>query len=256
MTKGKVTDEIRYLTADEEEEFVVAQANAPLNPNKTFRNPRVLVRKSPQGASLADLKLQMERDTYFAATTEISYVPADEVDLMDVSPKQIVSVATALIPFLEHDDANRALMGAYMQRQAVTLLKAEAAYVGTGIEARAAGDAADVILAAEDGVVAEVSGQHISVEYKKAGTISHELLKFERSNQDTCINQKPIVREGDKVKAGAILADGPSTDQGELALGKNLLVAYMAWEGYNFEDAIIISERLVKDDVLLSLIHI
>lgn len=255
VKQGKVTDEIRYLTADEEEEFVVAQANAPLNENKTFRNPRVLVRKSPQGASLADLKLQMERDTYFAATTEISYVPADEVDLMDVSPKQIVSVATALIPFLEHDDANRALMGANMQRQAVPLLRAEAAYVGTGIEARAAGDAADVILADEDGVVTEVTGTNISVEYKKAGTLSHQLLKFERSNQDTCINQKPIVREGDKVKAGQILADGPSTDKGELALGKNLLVAYMAWEGYNFEDAIILSERLVKDDVLTS-IHI
>ena len=174
---------------------------------------------------------------------------------MDVSPKQIVSVATALIPFLEHDDANRALMGANMQRQAVPLLRAEAAYVGTGIEARAAGDAADVILADEDGVVTEVTGTNISVEYKKAGTLSHQLLKFERSNQDTCINQKPIVREGDKVKAGQILADGPSTDKGELALGKNLLVAYMAWEGYNFEDAIILSERLVKDDVLTS-IHI
>ena len=197
----------------------------------------------------------MERDTYFAATTEISYVPADEVDLMDVSPKQIVSVATALIPFLEHDDANRALMGANMQRQAVPLIRAEAAYVGTGIEARAAGDAADVVLAREDGVVTEVSGTSITVEYKKEGSVSHQLLKFERSNQDTCINQKPIVLEGDKVKKGAILADGPSTDNGELALGKNLLVAYMAWEGYNFEDAIIISERLVKDDVLTS-IHI
>jgi DNA-directed RNA polymerase subunit beta len=255
VTNGIVTDEIRYLTADEEEEFVVAQANAPLNDKKAFVNPRVLVRKSPQGASLADLKLQMERDTYFAATTEISYVPAAEVDMMDVSPKQIVSVATALIPFLEHDDANRALMGANMQRQAVPLLRSEAAYVGTGIESRAAGDAADVLLAAEDGVVSQVTGNSINVEYKKAGDVRHQLLKFERSNQDTCINQKPLVREGDKVKKGAVLADGPSTDQGELALGKNLLVAYMAWEGYNFEDAIIISERLVKDDVLTS-IHI
>jgi DNA-directed RNA polymerase subunit beta len=255
VTDGIVTDEIRYLTADEEEEFVVAQANAPLNDKKAFVNPRVLVRKSPQGASLADLKLQMERDTYFAATTEISYVPAAEVDMMDVSPKQIVSVATALIPFLEHDDANRALMGANMQRQAVPLLRSEAAYVGTGIESRAAGDAADVLLAAEDGVVSQVTGNSINVEYKKAGDVRHQLLKFERSNQDTCINQKPLVREGDKVKKGAVLADGPSTDQGELALGKNLLVAYMAWEGYNFEDAIIISERLVKDDVLTS-IHI
>jgi len=255
VTDGQVSDEIRYLTADEEEEFVVAQANAPLNPNKTFRNPRVLVRKSPQGASLQDLKLQMERDTYFASTTEISYVPAAEVQMMDVSPKQIVSVATALIPFLEHDDANRALMGANMQRQAVPLVRAEAAYVGTGIEARAAVDAADVILAKESGVVTRVSSQSIRVEYNKLGSVEHELLKFKRSNQDTCINQRPIVVEGDKVKKGAVLADGPSTDQGELALGKNLLVAYMAWEGYNFEDAIILSERLVKDDVLTS-IHI
>ena len=255
VNDGQVSDEIRYLTADEEEEFVVAQANAPLNPNKTFRNPRVLVRKSPQGASLQDLKLQMERDTYFASTTEISYVPAAEVQMMDVSPKQIVSVATALIPFLEHDDANRALMGANMQRQAVPLVRAEAAYVGTGIEARAAVDAADVILAKESGVVTRVSSQSIRVEYNKLGSVEHELLKFKRSNQDTCINQRPIVAEGDKVKKGAVLADGPSTDQGELALGKNLLVAYMAWEGYNFEDAIILSERLVKDDVLTS-IHI
>jgi DNA-directed RNA polymerase subunit beta len=255
VSDGQVTDEIRYLTADEEEEFVVAQANAPLNADKTFRNPRVLVRKSPQGASLQDLKLQMERDTYFASTTEISYVPAAEVQMMDVSPKQIVSVATALIPFLEHDDANRALMGANMQRQAVPLVRAEAAYVGTGIEARAAVDAADVILAKEAGVVTRVSSQSIRVEYNKLGSVEHDLLKFKRSNQDTCINQRPIVAEGDKVKKGAVLADGPSTDQGELALGKNLLVAYMAWEGYNFEDAIILSERLVKDDVLTS-IHI
>jgi DNA-directed RNA polymerase subunit beta len=255
VNDGQVTDEIRYLTADEEEEFVVAQANAPLNQDKTFRNPRVLVRKSPQGASLQDLKLQMERDTYFASTTEISYVPAAEVQMMDVSPKQIVSVATALIPFLEHDDANRALMGANMQRQAVPLVRAEAAYVGTGIEARAAVDAADVILAKEAGVVTRVSSQSITVEYNKLGSVEHDLLKFKRSNQDTCINQRPIVAEGDKIKRGAVLADGPSTDQGELALGKNLLVAYMAWEGYNFEDAIILSERLVKDDVLTS-IHI
>jgi DNA-directed RNA polymerase subunit beta len=255
VTDGKVSDEIRYLTADEEEEFVVAQANAPLTEDGTFRNPRVLVRKSPQGASLADLKLQMERDTYFAATTEISYVPAEEVQLMDVSPKQIISVATGLIPFLEHDDANRALMGANMQRQAVPLLRAEAPYIGTGIEARAAFDAADMVLAREDGTVAEVTGDHIIVEYKNAGRQHHRLLKFRRSNQDTCINQKPLVAEGQKIKKGDILADGPSTDQGELALGKNLLVAYMVWEGYNFEDAIILSERLVKDDVLTS-IHI
>jgi len=252
---GRVTEQIRYLTADEEEEYVVAQANAPLHPDGSFRNPRVLVRKSPQGASLSDLKLQMERDTYFAATTEISYVPGEEVQLMDVSPKQIVSVATALIPFLEHDDANRALMGANMQRQAVPLLRAEAPYIGTGIEARAARDAADTIIATDEGVVLDVTGDHIEVEYKKGGKVFYRLQKYRRSNQDTCINQKPLVIAGQTIEVGDMLADGPSTDHGELALGKNLLVAYMAWEGYNFEDAIILSERLVKDDVLTS-IHI
>ena len=255
VVDGKVTDEIVYLAADEEEEYVVAQANAPLNPDGTFTADRVLVRRSPQAASLRDLKLQLERDVFFGATTEISSVPPDEVQLMDVSPKQIVSVATALIPFLEHDDANRALMGANMQKQAVPLVRAEAPYIGTGIEARAARDAADMIIADDDGVVAEVDGTRITVEYKKAGKRTYRLLKFERSNQDTCINQKPRVAEGEKMQGGDILADGPSTDNGELALGKNLLVAFMPWEGYNFEDAIILSERLVKDDVLTS-IHI
>jgi DNA-directed RNA polymerase subunit beta len=174
---------------------------------------------------------------------------------MDVSPQQIVSVATALIPFLEHDDANRALMGANMQQQAVPLVKAEAPYIGTGIEARAARDAADMILATGDGHVVEVDGRSITVEYKTEGRVTYRLHKFERSNQDTCINQKAIVSEGDKVTKGTVLADGPSTDSGELALGKNLLVAFMPWEGYNFEDAIILSQRLVKDDVLTS-IHI
>jgi DNA-directed RNA polymerase subunit beta len=182
-------------------------------------------------------------------------VQPNEVDFMDVSPKQIVSVATALIPFLEHDDANRALMGANMQRQAVPLLRAEAPYIGTGIEARAARDAADMLLAEEDGVVVESSGDQIVVDYKTKGRKVYRLHKFRRSNQDTCINQKPRVREGDQVTNTDILADGPSTDHGELALGKNLLVALMPWEGYNFEDAIILSERLVKDDVLTS-IHI
>ena len=174
---------------------------------------------------------------------------------MDVSPKQIVSVATALIPFLEHDDANRALMGANMQRQAVPLLRAEAPYIGTGIESRAARDAADMILAEEDGTITEVDGNAITVQYKNKGRVVYRLLKFERSNQDTCINQKPIVAQGQAIKKGEILAHGPSTDNGELALGKNLVVAFMPWEGYNFEDAIILSERLVKDDVLTS-IHI
>ncbi|HIM65920.1 MAG TPA: DNA-directed RNA polymerase subunit beta [Acidimicrobiia bacterium] len=255
VTDGKVTDEIVYLAADEEEEYVVAQANAPLNDDGTFRNPRVLVRRSPQASSLQDLRLQLEQDVFFGATTEISYVPPEEVQLMDVSPKQIVSVATALIPFLEHDDANRALMGANMQRQAVPLVRAEAPYIGTGIEARAAHDAVNMILALEDGTVTEVDGVSITVNYKKSGSVTHDLSKFERSNQDTCINHKSRVVPGQKVKADQLLADSSSTDGGELALGKNLLVAFMSWEGYNFEDAIIISERLVKDDVLTS-IHI
>ena len=255
VINGRVTDEIVYLAADEEEEYVVAQANAPLNPDGTFRADRVLVRRSPQAATLGELKLMLERDVFFGATTEISNVAPAEVQLMDVSPKQIVSVATALIPFLEHDDANRALMGANMQRQAVPLLRAEAPYIGTGIESRAARDAADMILAEEDGTITEVDGNAITVQYKNMGRTVYRLLKFERSNQDTCINQKPIVAQGQAVKKGDILAHGPSTDNGELALGKNLVVAFMPWEGYNFEDAIILSERLVKDDVLTS-IHI
>ena len=255
VENGRVTDEIVYLPADEEEEYIVAQANTPIGPDGRFTADRVLVRRSPQAASLSDLKLQLERDEFLGATTEISAVAPEEVQLMDVSPRQIVSVGTALIPFLEHDDANRALMGANMQKQAVPLLRAEAPYIGTGMETRAARDAADMILAAEDGVVLEVDGGQIVVEYKKAGRVTHRLHKFERSNQDTCINQRPAVAEGQKLVAGDVIAEGPSTDNGELALGKNLLVAFMPWEGYNFEDAIILSERLVKDDVLTS-IHI
>jgi DNA-directed RNA polymerase subunit beta len=256
VVNGKVTAQIKYMAADEEEEYVVAQANAPLNTDGSFKDDRVLVRRSPQAASLADLKLQLERDVFFGATTDISYVKPVEVDFMDVSPKQIVSVATALIPFLEHDDANRALMGANMQRQAVPLLRAEAPYIGTGIEARAARDAADMVQATADGLVTEVTGDSITVDYGSARKPTrYRLAKFRRSNQDTCINQKPRVVEGQKVKKGDVLADGPSTDHGELALGKNLLVALMPWEGYNFEDAIILNERLVRDDVLTS-IHI
>jgi len=255
VINGKVTDEIIYLAADEEEEYVVAQANTPVKPDGSFKDERVLVRRSPQAASLSDLKLQLERDVFFGATTEISAVPPDEVQLMDVSPKQIVSVGTALIPFLEHDDANRALMGANMQKQAVPLVRAEAPYIGTGVETRAARDGGEIILSEDDGTVTEVDGDHITVEYAKRGKKIYRLSKFRRSNQDTCINQRPRVREGDKVKLGDVLADGPSTDMGELALGKNLLVAFMPWEGYNFEDAIILSERMVKDDVLTS-IHI
>ncbi len=259
VVDGRVTNEIVYLAADEEEEYVVAQANVPLDADGRFLDQKVLVRRSPQAASLSELKLQLERDVFFGATTEISSVAPEEVQLMDVSPKQIVSVATALIPFLEHDDANRALMGANMQRQAVPLLKAEAPYVGTGVEARAARDGGEIILADGDGMVTEVSGESIVVEYD--GTVGlkgrkvYRLSKFRRSNQDTCINQRPRVVVGQRVSLGDLLADGPSTDNGELALGKNLLVAYLPWEGYNFEDAIILSERLVSDDVLTS-IHI
>ena len=175
---------------------------------------------------------------------------------MDVSPKQIVSVATSLIPFLEHDDANRALMGANMQRQAVPLLRPTAPFIGTGVEGRAARDAGDVILAKGDGTVTDVSGEAIVVDYEgKQGRTTYRLSKFRRSNQGTCINQKPRVEIGDVVTDGSVLADGPSTHEGELALGKNLLVAFMPWKGHNYEDAIVISERLVKDDVLTS-IHI
>ena len=255
VVDGRVTDEIVYLAADEEEEYVVAQANAKVDENGRFLADRVLVRRSPQAASLQDLRLQLEQDVFFGATTEISAVAPDEVQMMDVSPKQIISIATALIPFVEHDDANRALMGANMQRQAVPLIAAEAPYIGTGVEARAARDAANMVIAEDDGVVTELDGRSMTLEYKKLGKKVYRLLKFERSNQDTSINQKPRVREGQAVKKGTILADGPSTDHGELALGKNLLVAFMTWEGYNFEDAIILSERLVRDDVLTS-IHI
>ena len=252
---GKVTGKIVYMAADEEENYVVAQANTPLEDDGSIRDARVLVRRSPQAASLEDLRKMLEAESFFGATTDIGYVPPTEVDFIDVSPKQIVSVATALIPFLEHDDANRALMGANMQRQAVPLLRAEAPYIGTGMENRAARDAADLIQAIDDGDVTEVTGESITVQYKNEGKKVYRLNKFTRSNQDTCINQKPRVNEGDKLKKGTIIADGPSTDHGELALGKNLLVAFMPWEGYNFEDAIILSERLVKDDVLTS-IHI
>ncbi len=235
VSSGKVSKDIEFLTATEEERFVIAQANAPLKEDGSFKNNRVLVRR---------------------AGGEVDYVSPKEVDFMDVSPKQIVSISTALIPFLEHDDANRALMGSNMQRQAVPLLRADAPLVGTGVEQRAAKDSGDMVVSSFDGEVAEVSGTAIVV--KEKGTNKKHtfvLDKFERSNQGTCMNQKILVREGDKVKAGDVLADGPSTDGGELALGRNLLVAFMPWNGHNFEDAIIISERLVKDDVLTS-IHI
>jgi DNA-directed RNA polymerase subunit beta len=256
VKNGKVTKEIQYMAADEEEKWVVAQANTPINPDGSFKGNRVLVRRSPQAASLDDLRKMLEAESFFGATTDIASVTPEEVDFIDVSPKQIVSVATALIPFLEHDDANRALMGANMQRQAVPLVRSEAPYVGTGIEKRAAHDGADVVLAIEDGEVVEVTGDCITVKYaSQSKRHEHKLMKFHRSNQDTCINQVIRVVEGEKITKGQLLADGPSTDDGELALGKNLLVALMPWEGYNFEDAIILSERIVRDDVLTS-IHI
>jgi DNA-directed RNA polymerase subunit beta len=257
---GKVTDEIVYLAADEEEEYVIAQASATLDREGRFTGDRVLVRRGPQGAGVR----VGATTTSYGATSEVDFVPPAEVDLMDVSPKQIVSVSTALIPFVEHDDANRALMGANMQKQAVPLLVPEAPYIGTGIEARAALDAGDIIVSEGAGTVTEVSGDLITVEYKsgqkdRAGAVLgrrvYPVAKFHRSNQNTSINQKVLVTEGDTVTAGEILADGPSTHNGELALGKNLLVAFLPWEGYNYEDAIILSERLVRDDVLTS-IHI
>jgi len=234
VEKGRVTDQIDYVTADEEDRHVIAQANTPIDPNGRFVEDHILCRR--KGG-------------------EVDYVVPDEVDFMDVSPKQIVSVAAALIPFLEHDDANRALMGANMQRQAVPLLTSEAPLIGTGVEFRAAVDAGDVVLAEDAGTVEDVSAEDILVRERGGNLRAYGLQKFQRSNQGTCINQRPIVSAGDRVQKGQVIADGPSTDQGELALGKNLLVAFMPWEGHNYEDAIVISERLVKDDVLTS-IHI
>jgi DNA-directed RNA polymerase subunit beta len=235
VTGGKVTEEIVYLSADEEEELTIAQANTPVDLSG--------------GQITADQVLARKRGG------DVATVTPEEVDYMDVAPLQTVSVATALIPFLEHDDANRALMGANMQRQAVPLLRSEAPYVGTGMEFRAAADTGDVLLARHDGVVERVVANKITIRRDDDELDEYRVRKFARSNQGTCVNQRPLVTEGEKVTAGTVLADGSSTDQGELALGKNMLVAFMPWEGYNFEDAIIISERIVKDDVLTS-IHI
>jgi DNA-directed RNA polymerase subunit beta len=231
---GKVSDRIDYLTADEEDEHIIAQANAPLTDDNHFAEPRVLVRR--RGG-------------------EVENIQASEVDYMDVSPRQMVSVATAMIPFLEHDDANRALMGANMMRQAVPLIRAEAPLVGTGMEFRAAVDAGDVLLARKPGVVTEVNSDEVTVKNDDGTTESYFVEKFVRSNQGTSRNQKVVVSVGDKIETGAVVADGASTDMGEMALGKNLLVAFMSWEGHNYEDAIILSQRLVQDDVLTS-IHI
>jgi DNA-directed RNA polymerase subunit beta len=260
VVDSRVTSEIVYLAADEEEEYVIAQASAALDAKGHFVGDRVLVRRGPQGAGVQ----VGATSTSYGTASEVDYVPPLEVDLMDVSPKQILSVSTALIPFVEHDDANRALMGANMQKQAVPLLVPEAPYIGTGVEARAARDAGEVVLAEGTGKVVEVAGDFIIVEYKagekgrahqELGRKIYPVAKFQRSNQNTCVNQKPVVSEGQEVRLDDVLADGPSTHNGELALGKNLLVAFMPWEGYNYEDAIILSERLVRDDVLTS-IHI
>ena len=236
VENGKLTDEIEYLSADEEEEFTIAQANTPIDPKsgKISDDAQILARR--KGGDVAT-------------------VSPGEVDYVDVAPLQTVSVATSLIPFLEHDDAVRAQMGSGMQKQAVPLLRSEAPYVGTGMEFRAAVDAGDVLLARHPGTVERVVSDRITVRREEGELDEYFLRKFARSNQGTCVNQRPLLKEGDQVHAGTVMADGSSTDEGELALGKNLLVAFMPWEGFNFEDAIIISERIVKDDTLSS-IHI
>ena len=231
---GQITDEVHYFTADEEDRHVIAQANTPFDENHRFVEDRIEVRL--RGG-------------------DVEVVPVAEVDYMDVSPRQMVSVATAMIPFLEHDDANRALMGANMQRQAVPLLRAEAPFVGTGMELRAAYDAGDMIIAPKAGVVEFVSADYITIMDDEGIRDTFMLRKFERTNQGTSYNQKPLVDEGERVEAGQVIADGPGTDNGEMALGKNLLVAFMPWEGHNYEDAIILNQRMVEDDVLTS-IHI
>lgn len=230
---GIVTEQVDYLSADDEELMIVAQANEPLDSEGRFLNNKVGVR---------------------GIHGEITMVSRDKVDYRDVSPKQVVSVATAMIPFLENDDANRALMGSNMQRQAVPLLITEAPYVGTGIEYRAACDSGAVVLAKHSGVVTYVDAKNIKIERDEDGIVDeYKMLKFQRSNQGTCINQRPIVSEGEHIEAKEVIADGPSTDLGEISLGKNLLIGFMTWEGYNYEDAIILNERLVMDDVLTSL---
>ncbi len=230
---GKITDEVIYMTADIEDEYIIAQANEPLDEEGRIKAERVTCRR------LADI-IEVERSA---------------VDLIDVSPKMMVSVATAMIPFLENDDANRALMGSNMQRQAVPLLKTEAPVVATGIEYKAAVDSGTVPLAIADGTVTSVSASEITIKYDIIGEKTHKLIKFLRSNQGTCVNQHPVVNVGDRVKAGDVIADGPSTSDGEISLGKNVLIGFMTWEGYNYEDAILLNERLVKDDVYTS-IHI
>jgi len=240
VNKGKVSDEILYLSADEEDNYIVAQANAALDKNNRFVDENVLCRSKG----------------------DFPVVSSNDVHYMDVSPKQLVSVATSLIPFLEHDDANRALMGSNMQRQAVPLLQTDAPFVGTGMEFRSAYDSGAVLVAKRDGVVETVSSNLVVIAADsrddspvRSTLDTYKLTKYKRSNQDTCVNQKPLVNKGQKVKKGQVIADGPATQNGDLALGKNVLVAFMPWNGYNFEDAIILSERLVAEDVFTS-VHI
>ncbi|MGL5718165.1 MAG: DNA-directed RNA polymerase subunit beta [Paraclostridium sp.] len=230
----KLTNEIHYLTADEEDIFIRAQANEPLDENDAFVNSRVVCR-TINGA--------------------VELVPTDKVDYMDISPKQVVSIATAMIPFLENDDANRALMGSNMQRQAVPLVRREAPVIGTGAEYRAAKDSGAVVVAKNSGIAERVTADEIVIKREDGNKDRYNLLKFKRSNQGTCINQTPIINRGEQVEAGDVIADGPSTEMGEVALGRNCFIAFMTWEGYNYEDAILINERLVKED-RLSTIHI
>jgi DNA-directed RNA polymerase subunit beta len=229
----KLTNIVEYMSADVEDNYIIAQASEPVNEDGKFVHPRIRVRFK----------------------NEVIEVDSDKVQYVDVSPKQLVSVAAAMIPFLEHDDAKRALMGANMQRQAVPLMITESPIVGTGIEYRAAKDSGILVLAEDDGVIEKVTCDSITVKYKNGKTVVHKLRKFKRTNGGTCINQKPIVKKGEKVKKGDAIADGPATQNGEMALGKNVLVAFSTWEGYNYEDAILINERLVKEDVFTS-IHI
>ena len=230
---GRVTDEVRYMTADIEDEFIIAQANEPLDENHCIKAPRVTCRRR----------------------ADIIEVDRERVDLIDVAPKMMVSVATASIPFLENDDANRALMGSNMQRQAVPLMITEAPFVATGMEYKAAVDSGTVPLAKDDGIVTRVSADSVTIKYDNLGEQTHKLIKFLRSNQGTCVNQRPIVDFGERVKKGDVIADGASTSLGEISLGKNALIGFMTWEGYNYEDAVLLNERLVREDVYTS-IHV
>ena len=230
---GKITDQVDYLTADEEDKYIMAQATEPIDKDGRFVNKVIKVRK----------------------VTEYQQVPAEMVDYVEVSPQEIASIAATMIPFMEHDDVKRTLMGSNMQRQAVPLLKTEAPIVATGMEYRAAVDSGITILAKNKGIVEKVTAERIDIRNEHGDLDTYKLLKFKRTNGGTCFNQRPIVQVGERVEAGETIADGPSTNNGEMSLGKNALIAITTWEGYNFEDAVLISERLVKEDVFTS-IHI